>query len=265
MILRASLLFVVSLAGPGAAPGSAQTGPTFAADVAPIVFDACAPCHRPGGPGPFSLTSYIEVRQRATQVVQVTRSRYMPPWKVDPVIGHFQGQRLLTDRELEVLEAWAKAGTPEGNPADMPRLPAFADGWLLGTPDLIVTLPSPFVLQAEPTDSFRIFAIPIPVAARTYVRGIEFHPGRSLKPRPHNRSRRAAPPPGPAGTAGGWLMELPSPLRGGAGGGGPSAITAPPPPSIPPLKGEGGKASSPSGPLAETLAQPGVFHYSHRP
>jgi Flp pilus assembly protein TadD len=109
----------------------------------------------------------------------VTRSRFMPPWKVEPGVGHFQGQRSLSDAEIATLEAWVTAGTPEGNAAEAPALPTFADGWLLGAPDLIVTLPEPFVLQAEPTDSFRIFAIPIPVSTRTFVRGIEFHPGNA--------------------------------------------------------------------------------------
>ena len=160
-----------------ALPALAQSGPTFSREIAPIIFEACTPCHRQGGPGPFSLASYKEVRQRAAQIVQVTRSRFMPPWKVEPAIGHFQGQRPLTDAEIATLEAWVTGGTPEGTPAEAPAVPAFPNGWLLGTPDLIVTLAEPFVMQAEPTDAFRIFAIPIPVSKRTFVRGIEFHPG----------------------------------------------------------------------------------------
>ena len=162
---------------PQSAPTSPKPAPVFSRDVAPIIFEACTPCHRAGGPGPFSLASYHEVRQRATQVLQVTRSRFMPPWKVDPAIGHFEGQRPVTDAEISLLEEWVAGGTPEGDPALTPGLPAFPDGWLLGTPDLVVTLPTPFVLPADPTDSFRIFAIPIPVSKRAFVRGIEFHPG----------------------------------------------------------------------------------------
>ena len=185
LLLTGLSFFVLfaSFASPVAASSSfdgaqdRQLSPTFANDVAPVVFEACTPCHRPGGPGPFSLASYKEVRQRATQVLQVTRSRFMPPWKVEPGVGHFQGQRPVTDTELEMLAAWVAGGTPEGDSAATPELPSFPDGWLLGTPDLIVTLAEPFVLQAEPTDAFRIFAIPIPVSARAYVRGIEFHPG----------------------------------------------------------------------------------------
>jgi hypothetical protein len=157
----------------------AQPMPVFSRDIAPVVFEACTPCHRPGGPGPFAFTSYREVRQRATQIVQVTRRRFMPPWNVEPGIGHFEGQRVLTDAELAMIESWVAAGTPEGNPGDTPSLPSFADGWLLGTPDLIVTPPESFTLPADPNDAFRIFAIPLPVSQRVFVRGIEFHPGNA--------------------------------------------------------------------------------------
>ena len=128
----------------------------------------------------FSLTTYDEVRRRATQIAQVTKSRFMPPWKVEPGVGHFVGQRPLTDREIALIEQWAKTGTPlEGDPASCPPLPAFADGWLLGKPDLIVKPEAPFMLPAQQTDAFRIFAIRVPITKRAYVTGIEFHPGNA--------------------------------------------------------------------------------------
>jgi len=153
--------------------------PTFTRDIAPIVFDACVSCHRSGGPGPFPLTTYDEVRRRATQIAQVTRSRFMPPWKVEPAVGHFVGQRLLSDQEIAVLDRWAKAGASEGDPKLLPALPKFAAGWLLGKPDLIVKPEAAFSLPAQQTDAFRIFAIHLPVTKRTYVTGIEFHPGNA--------------------------------------------------------------------------------------
>jgi len=152
---------------------------TFTKDVAPIVFDACVSCHRAGGPGPFPLTTYDEVRRRATQIAEVTRTRFMPPWKVTPDVGHFVGQRLLTEKEIAVINQWAKSNAPEGNPRDLPPLPRHADGWLLGKPDLIVKPEAAFTLPAQQTDAFRIFAIRVPVAKRTYVTGIEFHPGNA--------------------------------------------------------------------------------------
>ena len=152
---------------------------TFSHDIAPIVFNACVSCHRANGPGPFPLTSYDEVRRRATQIAKVTASRFMPPWKVEPGIGHFVGQRLLTDKEIATIDQWAKNGTPEGDPKELPSLPKLTDGWLLGKPDLIVRPDRVYSLPAQETDAFRIFAIRIPLTKRAYVTGIEFHPGNS--------------------------------------------------------------------------------------
>ena len=49
--------------------------PTFNRDIAPIVFSHCASCHRPGEIGPFSLLTYRDVRQHATQIVEATSRR----------------------------------------------------------------------------------------------------------------------------------------------------------------------------------------------
>jgi Flp pilus assembly protein TadD len=152
---------------------------TFARDVAPIVFDACASCHRTGGPAPFPLTTYDEVRRRATQIVEVTRTGFMPPWKAHSDVGPFVGQRQLTPGEFSTIARWARNGAPQGDPKDLPPLPKRADGWLLGKPDLIVKPDAAFTLPAQQTDAFRIFAIHIPVTKRTYVTGIEFHPGNA--------------------------------------------------------------------------------------
>ena len=173
--LRFAWACVIALWAHGAAPASAQT---FNADIAPILFDACVACHRTNGPGPFPLTTYDEVRRHATQIAQVTASRFMPPWKVEPGVSHFVGQRLLTDAEIAAIGAWVKAGTPQGDGA-LPSAPKFADGWLLGKPDMVVRPEGVYRLPALQTDAFRIFAIRVPVSKRTYVTGIEFHPGNA--------------------------------------------------------------------------------------
>jgi Flp pilus assembly protein TadD len=103
----------------------------------------------------------------------------MPPWKVEPSVGHFVGQRLLTEGEISQIDQWVKNGTPPGDPALLPAVPKFADGWLLGKPDLIVRPDKAYSLPAQQSDAFRIFAIRLPVTRRTYVTGIEFHPGNS--------------------------------------------------------------------------------------
>lgn len=141
------------------------------------MYSACGSCHRPEGAAPFSLLTYEEVRRRATLVAQVTRSRFMPPWKADPDNGPFVGHRYLSDEEIATIARWVEAGAPEGDSRDLPPRPAWTSGWQLGPPDLVVTLDEPYVLPAGGADTFRVFAIPLPIDRTRYVRGIEFHPG----------------------------------------------------------------------------------------
>jgi len=150
---------------------------TFARDIAPIIFDRCAVCHHPDGPAPFSLLTYPAARQRATQIAAVTKRRLMPPWKSEPGYGDFIGHRPLSDDEIDVVQRWVADGASEGNPRDLPPLPHWTDGWQLGAPDLVVTLPKPYVLPADGTDVSRVFVLPLPVTTTRYVRGLEFRPG----------------------------------------------------------------------------------------
>jgi Flp pilus assembly protein TadD len=173
------LAVVFSLASVATAASPQTQAVTFTRDIAPVMYAACAPCHRDGGPGPFSLITYDQVRRRAAQIADVTRRRFMPPWKAEAESGDFVGQRRLSAREIQTIQRWVEADTPEGLPGDLPRRPTWPNGWLLGTPDLIVTPEAPYRLAAEGTDIFRIFTIPVPVAATRYVRGIEFHPGNA--------------------------------------------------------------------------------------
>ncbi len=151
---------------------------TFTQDIAPILFTNCAPCHRPGGPAPFSLLTYAEVRQRAQLIAQVTRRRYMPPWKAVSEVGPFVGQHLLTDAELDRLARWAARGAPQGDPRDLPPQPRWTAGWQQGEPDLTVTFPL-YTLPPAATDVFRIFVLPVPIDTPRFVRGLEFRPGNA--------------------------------------------------------------------------------------
>ncbi|HEV7500648.1 MAG TPA: cytochrome c, partial [Vicinamibacteria bacterium] len=122
------------------APAVAQPV-TFNRDIAPIVFQNCIPCHRPGEAGPFSLLSYADVHKRAQQIARVTSIRYMPPWPPEPGYGDLAGARRLDDAQIALLQRWATEGAVEGPPAKAPPLPAFTQGWQLGPPDLVLEVP----------------------------------------------------------------------------------------------------------------------------
>jgi hypothetical protein len=161
------------------ASGFSRTSDATYKDVALLLRERCAMCHTNDGAAPFPLLTYDDAKRHATQIAAVTKRRYMPPWKVDPADGPFVGQKPLTDREIDLIQRWVDAGASEGFPVPSSQLPAPSGNaaWQLGKPDLIVTLAQPYTLQAEGTDVFRIFVVPIPVSAERYVRGIEFHPG----------------------------------------------------------------------------------------
>ena len=187
-----AIVFVATCALPAAAQA-----PTYSKDVAPLVADRCGVCHHPGGSAPFSLLTYADVKQRATQIASVTRSRIMPPWKADPSNGPFLGQHPLSDSEIAMLSRWVEQGAPEGDAAQLPPPRVYTEGWQLGKPDVIVTLPKAFTLPAEGTDVFRIFALPIPIAQARFVRGLEFRPGNpkvvhhaNIRVDPTSESRR---------------------------------------------------------------------------
>jgi len=101
---------------------SAAPPPTFHKQIAPILFAYCAPCHRPGEPGPFSLLTYEDARKHARQIAAVTRKRYMPPWLPAPGFGDFADERRLRDAQIETIEQWVREGAPEGSPSLTVRL-----------------------------------------------------------------------------------------------------------------------------------------------
>ena len=160
---------------------------TFSKDVAPIVFRKCVQCHHEGGSAPFTLLTYSGARSHATQIALVTKSRVMPPWKVDPSEHRFIGLDPLTDAEIETFQRWVNGGAREGDRRDLPRAPAMSGGWQLGTPDLVISMPKPYVLAADGPDVSRVFVLPLTVDRLRYVRGIEFHPNN---PRIHHANIR---------------------------------------------------------------------------
>ncbi|MCB9888515.1 MAG: hypothetical protein H6836_02975 [Planctomycetes bacterium] len=155
---------------------SAQQPVTFNQHVAPILLRSCAPCHRPGGGAPFSLLTFEDARRRGKTMVRATKARFMPPWH--PVEGHgsFVGERRLTAAEIATLERWVADGRPEG-PGQPPAAPKFPEGWQLGKPDLVVTMPKAFPVPASGPDIYRNFVVPLNLDRDRWVTAIEVRAG----------------------------------------------------------------------------------------
>ena len=149
---------------------------TFTENIAPILYQNCVTCHRPGEAAPFSLISYEDAKKRGAILATVTKSRYMPPWHAAHGYGEFADERRLTDAQIAAIGDWVSQGMPQGDAAKMPKMPQFPDGWHLGKPDLVLEMPAGFDLPASGPDIYRNFIIPSRLTEDKWVRAVEFHP-----------------------------------------------------------------------------------------
>jgi uncharacterized protein (TIGR03437 family) len=170
--MRLTILFLLAAL---LRPGFAQTV-TWSEHIAPIVYQNCTSCHRPGQVSSISFLGYDDVRRRGSLVAQTVRTRYMPPWKPEPGWVQYRGERKLTPEQIALIDRWVSDGMPRGDQAKEPTPPAFADDWLLGKPDLILTMPAGFDVPADGPDIYRNFVLPTGLTDDKWVKAIELKP-----------------------------------------------------------------------------------------
>jgi hypothetical protein len=159
-----------------AAKNEPRTSVTFTEDVAPIVFNKCVTCHRPGEAAPFSLMTYEAVKQRGTLIAKAVSARAMPPWKAVASDFPYKDDRRLSDADIDTITRWVAAKMPEGDPARLPPMPAFTPGWQLGPPDLVVSMSEAFEVPAYGPDVYRNFVVPLNLTEDKWVRAVDFRP-----------------------------------------------------------------------------------------
>lgn len=150
--------------------------PADYAHVARILQSQCASCHNPQGGAPFNLLTYEDAKQWGGQILDVTQSRYMPPWLPAPDKGDFAGARRLSDADLAAIRGWVGAGMPDG--AALAAAKPAADGaeWALGKPDAVLTLAEPVKLPGNGPDVFTNLIVPATVAEPHALRAIQIRP-----------------------------------------------------------------------------------------
>ena len=168
------LLFALLLIAPAAI--AAPPPPTFTRDIAPILFQHCTACHRPGEVGPFPLLTYEDARKRAKTIAAAVEKRLMPPLKAAPGLVAYHDEMRLTDAQMDLIKNWAAHGAPEGNRAALPPAPKFASGWQLGEPDLVLQADREFTLEAEGRDIYQCFVIHTHFAEDRYISVMETRP-----------------------------------------------------------------------------------------
>jgi mono/diheme cytochrome c family protein len=160
------------------APTAAAAAPqvTFTKDVAPILYRSCVRCHRPEEIAPMSLLTYGDVRPWAQSIKQRVSKREMPPWFLDKTIGiqKYKNDPSLTDEEIATIVKWVDTGAPQGNPADMPKLPPMEalSTWRIGTPDVVVQYPA-FKMPATGPDLYGTLTAPFGTTEDRYIKAIQ--------------------------------------------------------------------------------------------
>jgi hypothetical protein len=162
---------------PDGATTPTMSVPTFTRDVAPIMFAKCAGCHRPGEVAPMPLLSYGDARPWASAIKQRVSTRAMPPWHADPAHGTFRNDLRLSDREIDTIVRWVDAGAREGDPAALPALPKFPDGWQIGTPDAIFEMAQDFEVPASGEIPYQYFEVPTNFAEDRWMQAGEVRAG----------------------------------------------------------------------------------------
>ena len=213
----------LALTAVNAAParsGAEQSGPvpTFSKDVAPILYKNCVGCHRPGEIGPMSLLTYNDARPHAKAIRDEVGDGNMPPWHADPKHGRFANDRRLSDSDRETLLRWVNNGSPEGDRKDLPAPPQFTDGWVVGEPDLVVTLPA-YKVPAEGVVEYEYVEVPANLTEDRWIRALEVRPGaREVVHHVIVHARPPQPERRPSAVSFAEGMDIPRGQSGGAEG-----------------------------------------------
>jgi len=163
------------------AQSTAKADVVFTKDIAPILQRSCQECHHPDGVAPMSLVSYEDARPWAKAMKMRTGLRSqrgaMPPFFVEKNIGiqKFKHDPSLSDEEVGTIAAWADAGAPRGNPADMPKPLDFddTDKWTIGEPDIVLKSKEILVPAVRPDWWGDFGLIPTGLTEERYVSAVE--------------------------------------------------------------------------------------------
>jgi mono/diheme cytochrome c family protein len=171
------LIIALTVLLPRRAQTVAPATPTFTKDVAPILYKHCAGCHRSGDIAPMSLLTYEEARPWAKSIREKVASGQMPPWHAVAPHDTFANDRRLSEQEKDTLIRWVDGGAPKGDPKDLPPAPKFTDGWEIGAPDVVISMPKEYEVPASGTIDYQYFEAPTNFTEDKWVQAIEVRPG----------------------------------------------------------------------------------------
>jgi hypothetical protein len=152
--------------------------PTWAENIAPILYNNCTSCHHTGGLAPNALVTYSQAFNYRYMIKSYSESNYMPPWPPDAQYKHLAFQRILPASDKALIAQWVLGGAPEGNPANAPVPPVYTDA-PSQLPSIDFTAKMPNYMVNTGTDLYRCFVINTNLSVTKFASEIEVIPGNS--------------------------------------------------------------------------------------
>jgi peroxiredoxin len=150
---------------------------TYSKQISRILQRRCEECHRAGEVAPFSLQSYDDAVEHSAMMKEVLLQRRMPPWHADPRYGHFSNDRRMEQDEIDQLLAWIDAGTPQGDPKDLPAPRTWTTGWQIDKPDFVFELPLEVKVPATGTVDYQYYSVKTNLKEDIWIQAAEARPG----------------------------------------------------------------------------------------
>lgn len=153
---------------------------SYERDIAPILAENCAACHREGGIAPFALNSHAMAQGWSPMIREVLMTRRMPPGQIDRHVHEFENGRYLEIEEYQKIFAWIDAGSPRDGARDpLAELTWPETKWTVpyGEPDLVVKVPAQEIPASGVLDYVNL-TVPIEGMLKDrWIRASEFSPG----------------------------------------------------------------------------------------
>jgi len=154
--------------------------PSYVNDIAPIIAENCASCHREGGIAPFAMDSHTMVLGWSPMIREVLFTKRMPPGQIDSHIGEFINDMVLAESDTQKLIHWIGAGAPyDGGTAEndpLAHLTWPTSEWAFGEPDYIIEIPPQEVPATGILDYYNAL-VEIDIEEDRWVRASQYIPG----------------------------------------------------------------------------------------